>query len=100
MFSGRLKITVCAAKDLQHTNFMTRHGLAAMGAGGGGGSGGSTETAPAESPASSTPGGARKESVLPGLDPYVQIDVDEVAIERTSTKVSGGGSFYFWHWWF
>ncbi len=89
MFTGRLKITVCGAKDLQQTNFMTRHGLSAMSGEGAGGAGGAVALAP-EDPgggggAGGDPGG-RKESVLPGLDPYVQIDVDEVSIERSSTK--------------
>ncbi len=110
MFTGRLKITVCAAKDLQLTNFMTRHGLAAMGggadagagggggaggaggAGGGGGGGGAGEDvggghiSAGDGGGGVGAGGGRKESVLPGLDPYVQIDVDEVSIERSSTK--------------
>ena len=79
MFTGRLKITVCGAKDLQHTNFMTRHGLSAMG----------DASSSSEGGGQSLDGGhpaGRKESVLPGLDPYVQIDVDEVSIERSSTK--------------
>ncbi|TRY72750.1 hypothetical protein TCAL_06715 [Tigriopus californicus] len=60
MFNGRLKITVCGAKELQHTNFMTRLNI-------------SSEL-------------GRKEPAVMNLDPYVAIDVDEVAIERTSTK--------------
>ena len=51
MFHGRLKVTVCAATDLQSTKFMTRH------------TGKKTD-----------------------LDPYVAIDVDELYVERTSTK--------------
>ena len=55
-FSGRLQITVCGAKDLKTTNFMTRLAL------------------------------GQTESSAMALDPYVSIDVDAVAIERTSTK--------------
>lgn len=55
-FSGRLKITVCGAKDLKTTNFMTRLAI-----------------------------GQGETSAMP-LDPYVSIDVDAVSIERTSTK--------------
>lgn len=62
MFNGRLKITVGGAKELQHTNFMTRLNL------------GTSETA------------GKKDAHSPMLDPYVAIDVDEVSIERTSTK--------------
>lgn len=55
MFNGRLKVTICAANDLQQTNFMTRLNF-------------------------------EKEGKKPDLDPYVAIDVDEVFVERTSTK--------------
>jgi len=55
MFNGRLKVTICAASDLQQTNFMTRLNF-------------------------------EKEGKKPDLDPYVAIDVDEVFVERTSTK--------------
>lgn len=62
MFNGRLKVTVCAAKDLQRTNFMSRHdGLASI-------------------------GDEKKEKAKPDVDPYVMIDVDEVFVERTTTK--------------
>lgn len=59
MFNGRLKVTVCAAKDLQRTNFMSRH------------DGVFDE---------------KKEKAKPDVDPYVMIDVDEVFVERTTTK--------------
>ncbi len=86
MFTGRLKITVVSAKDLQLTNFMTRHGLDSIR--------GATGDASAASPDEGTGGGGSGSGggaggpggSLQGLDPYVQIDVDEVAIERTSTK--------------
>lgn len=55
MFNGRLKVTICAANELQQTNFMTRLNF-------------------------------EKEGKKPDLDPYVAIDVDEVFVERTSTK--------------
>jgi len=55
MFNGRLKVTICAASELQQTNFMTRLNF-------------------------------EKEGKKPDLDPYVAIDVDEVFVERTSTK--------------
>ncbi len=66
VFNGRLKITVCGATGLTHTNFMTRLNL-------------SSEANQANQ---SQQGGGKE----PELDPYVAIDVDEVAIERTSTK--------------
>lgn len=59
MFNGRLKITVGGAKGLELTNFMTRHDLDAV---------------------------TGQKKVETTLDPYIAIDVDEVAIERTSTK--------------
>lgn len=51
-----LQVTVCAANELQSTNFMTRLNL------------------------------DKDSSKKPDLDPYVAIDVDEVFVERTSTK--------------
>ena len=60
MFNGRLKITVIKAENLQQTNFMTRLNF-----------GTSSDNA----------GGSA------ALDPYVAVDVDEVAVERTTTKV-------------
>jgi len=57
MFNGRLKVTVCAANDLQQTNFMTRLNF-----------------------------DEKAKERKPDLDPYVQIDVDDVFVERTSTK--------------
>lgn len=57
MFNGRLKVTVCAAQELQQTNFMTRLDFA-----------------------------EKAKEKKPDLDPYVQIDVDDVFVERTSTK--------------
>eukprot|EP00088_Acartia_fossae_P052672 TRINITY_DN5962_c0_g1_i4.p1 TRINITY_DN5962_c0_g1~~TRINITY_DN5962_c0_g1_i4.p1 ORF type:complete len:814 (+),score=178.37 TRINITY_DN5962_c0_g1_i4:152-2443(+) len=57
MFSGRLKITVCGATDLQQTNFMKRLTL-------------------------DKEKGDRK----PDLDPYVAVDVDEEFGYRTLTK--------------
>lgn len=58
MFNGRLKITICGAKNFKATEFMNRFETITLGA-------------------------VKKE---PDLEPYVAIDVDEVAIERTSTK--------------
>ena len=49
-------MTVCAATDLQSTQFMTRHNL------------------------------DKDSSKTTELDPYVAIDVDELYVERTSTK--------------
>ena len=49
-------MTVCAATDLQSTNFMTRLNL------------------------------DKESGKKPELDPYVAIDVDELYVERTSTK--------------
>ncbi len=51
MFNGRIKITVCAAKELQLTSFMKRLNLGASG----------------DASASAST-----------LDPYVSIDADEV----------------------
>ena len=50
------QVTVCAATDLQSTQFMTRHNL------------------------------DKDSSKTTELDPYVAIDVDELYVERTSTK--------------
>lgn len=50
------QVTVCAATDLQSTNFMTRLNL------------------------------DKESGKKPELDPYVAIDVDELYVERTSTK--------------
>ena len=57
MFNGRLKITVIKAENLQQTNFMTRLQF------------------------TSDPSAAAG-----ALEPYVAVDVDEVAVERTTTK--------------
>ena len=51
-----LQVTICSAADIQQTNFMTRHNL------------------------------DQKKEAKSELDPYVAIDVDEVFVERTSTK--------------
>jgi novel protein kinase C epsilon type len=59
MFNGRLKITICGAKDLRHTDLTTRHDTK------------KTQAA----------------TTVSNLEPYVAIDVDEVAIESTSTKM-------------
>lgn len=66
MFNGRLKITICGAKELQLTNCMVRLKDALTL----GGSGGAKD----------------KPKDVSTLDPYVAIDVDHVSIERTSTK--------------
>lgn len=55
MFNGRLKVTICAAAELQQTNFMTRLNF-------------------------------DSKDKKPDLDPYVAVDVDEVFIQRTTTK--------------
>jgi len=105
VFNGRLKITICEARNLQETKFMTRHGIEALRSGGA--SGLAAVGSSSESPTSNMPGTpvssghnansgvahlnsapTRKESVMPGfqLDPYVQMDVDELSIERTTTR--------------
>ena len=66
MFNGRLKITICGAKELQLTNCMVRLKDALT-------LGGSS-------------GAKDKPKDVSTLDPYVAIDVDQVSIERTSTK--------------
>lgn len=58
MFNGRLKVTVCSAKDLQETKFMKRLGGDA----------------------------AAESSDMTKLCPYIAINVDEELVERTSTK--------------
>ena len=60
MFDGRLKVTICGAKDLQHTKLTERFDEWQL-----------TKA---------------KTKEVTSLEPYVAIDVDEVAVERTSTK--------------
>ena len=92
MFSGRLKITVCGAKDLRTTKFMTRmqgvlSSIASSSSSADGGSLGS-----AGQGGSGAAGGDGGSASSAGdtnyalLDPYVALDVDELSIERTSTK--------------
>jgi len=61
MFDGRLKVTICGAKDLQHTNLTERFDEFQLSK-------------------------AKTKEAATTLEPYVAIDVDEVAVERTSTK--------------
>jgi novel protein kinase C epsilon type len=61
MFNGRLKITICGATDLQQTEHMKRF--------------------------DSLPMSKKAEAGITSLEPYVAIDVDEVTIEKTSTKM-------------
>ena len=101
MFDGRLKVTICGAKDLQHTNLTVRTKSLKWWA---------SLNLPFLKNISSkfrnsiqfnsellfcfqerfdewqlTKAKTKGESVTT-LEPYVAIDVDEVAVERTSTK--------------
>ena len=100
MFDGRLKVTICGAKDLQHTNLTVRtKSMKVVGI---------FEPAISQNISSKfrnsnlprellfwfqerfdewqlTKAKTKGESVTT-LEPYVAIDVDEVAVERTSTK--------------
>ncbi len=63
MFNGRLKITICGAAELQHTDLTKRF----------------QDQLPRR-------GEAEGSGAASALNPYVAIDVDSAAIERTSIK--------------
>ncbi len=98
MFNGRLKVTVLAAQELQHTNYMTRHpwAMASSNAASSGGSAAAASAAAATDDDKNVDGGGGEsgeggggENIMnssSSLDPYVQIDVDEVFVERTMTR--------------
>uniref|UniRef100_T1JGS9 C2 domain-containing protein n=1 Tax=Strigamia maritima TaxID=126957 RepID=T1JGS9_STRMM len=56
MFTGSLKVKICEATDLRPTDFATRHSV----------------------------GGSKLQQQV--IDPYVTIDVDEIHIDRSTTK--------------
>ena len=60
-FNGSMKLKICEAIDLKPTEYSSRF--------------------------QKTMGGLAKKEVDPALDPYVEIDVDERHVARTSTKV-------------